>query len=313
VTGLDLESKMVFGKENKLHYDYLVVGIGGSPRTNNISGLKEYGFFLFDWAGTFSLRKHIEKQFEEYSQNPSGPLNLVVGGTGFTGIEFIHELNRRIPVLCKQFNVEPGQVHVIIVEENSGILQGYPESVIIDSQKSLEKLGCEYKLETSVSIVEAERVILSDGSDIPTKTFIWAGGVTGNPLLENLGFELLDGRVIVNEYCEVPGYTDVFILGDAAVSFDENGKPYPPTAQIAIQEGQYCAYNLAMKIYGQPVKPFHYIYRGMVLALGKGNASGIVYNHHINGHFGAFMKRLIEIRYYFMLGGLPLVRMKWKH
>jgi NADH dehydrogenase FAD-containing subunit len=143
-------------------------------------------------------------------------------------------------------------------------------------------------------------------------TFIWAGGIKGNPLLEGLGLELLDGRVRLNEYCEVPGYHDVYVLGDTSVSLNEKGEPYPPTAQIAIQQGQYCAYSIAMKIYGQQVKPFHYIYRGMVLSLGKGNASGIVYNHHISGHIASFMKWVIEMRYYFMLGGTHLVRKQWK-
>jgi NADH dehydrogenase len=119
--------------------------------------------------------------------------------------------------------------------------------------------------------------------------------------------------VKLNEYCEIPVCQDVYVIGDASVSFDEKGKPYPPTAQIAIQQGQYCAYNIAMKIYGQTVDPFHYVYRGMVLSLGKGNGSGIVYNYHINGHFAAYIKWLIEMRYYFILGGIPLVRKEWRH
>jgi NADH:quinone reductase (non-electrogenic) len=67
-----------------------------------------------------------------------------------------------------------------------------------------------------------------------------------------------------------------------------------------------------MKIYGQPAKPFHYIHRGTVMSLGKGNATGIVYDHHISGHFAGLMKWIIEMRYCFMLGGLPLVRKQWK-
>lgn len=68
-----------------------------------------------------------------------------------------------------------------------------------------------------------------------------------------------------------------------------------------------------MKIYGQPAKPFHYIHRGTVISLGKENATGIVYDYQIRGHFAALLKWVIEMRYCFMLGGLQLVLKQWKH
>lgn len=314
VIGLDIDQKIVKCKNHTLKYDLVVVGIGGSPKTFNIPGLKEHAFFLFNWEGTYRLRKHMEEQFQQYGQDhPGGNLNLVIGGTGFTGMEFIHELKKSIPVLCKQYEVDPNDVHLIVVEPNEEILQGYPDSIVIDAEKSLKNICCEFKIGVAVTTVEKDRVILQDGKEIPTKMFIWAGGVEGHPLLGKFGFELLDGRVKLNEYCEVPDYHDIYVLGDASVSFSEKGEPFPPTAQIAIQQGQYCAYNIAMKIYGQPIKPFHYIFRGTVMSLGKGNASGIVYDHHISGHLASFMKWVIEMRYYFMLGGIHLIRKQWKH
>ncbi|MCL6570384.1 MAG: NAD(P)/FAD-dependent oxidoreductase [Bacillus sp. (in: Bacteria)] len=313
VIGLDPERKKVLCKNKTLTYDYVVVGIGGAPKTFDIPGLEEHAFFLFNWEGTYRLRMHIEEQFQKFSQQPNGKLNLVIGGTGFTGTEFIHELKKGIPALCQKYKVVPNDVQIIVVEPNQEVLQGYPDSIVRDAVTSFNDIGCEFKIGVPVTKVEKEKVILEDGMEILTKTFIWAGGVQGNPILEGIGFELLDGRVKLNEYCEVPGNHDVYVLGDTSVCFNEKGVPYPPTAQIAIQQGQYCAYNIAMKIYGQPAKPFHYIYRGMVLSLGKGNASGIVYNHHINGHFASFMKWVIEMRYYFMLGGIHLVRKHWKN
>ncbi len=312
VVGLDIDRKIVECKDHKLSYDYVVVAMGGSPNTYNIPGLKEHAFFLFDWEGTYRLREHLEEQFQQYSQSPNGNLNIVIGGTGFTGMEFIHELKDRIPELCGQFGVSRDDVHVIIVEPNENILKGYPDAIVLDAAVSMEKMGFELRLGVSIGNVEKDKVFLQDGSEILTNTFIWAGGVKGNPLLEGLGFELLDGRVKLNEFCEVPGHPEGYVLGDASVFFSEKGEPYPPTAQIAIQQGQYCAYNIAMKIYGQPAKPFHYIYRGMVMSLGKGNASGFVYNHHVGGKFGSFMKWVIDMRYYFMLGGMSLVRKQWK-
>jgi NADH:ubiquinone reductase (H+-translocating) len=312
VVKLDLERQKVFCKNHSLKYDYLIVGIGGAPKTFNIPGLEEHAFFLFDWEGTNRLRSHIEEQFLLYSRNQTGKLNIVIAGTGFTGMEFMHELSESIPVLSTKYGVNSNDVQIMVIESNQDILQGYPEEIVIDAVSSVEIKG--YKVVNGVQVtkVEKEKVILADNTEILTNTFIWAGGVKGNPILEDLGLEMLDGRVKVNEFCEVPDFPEVYVLGDASVSFDEEGEPYPPTAQIAIQQGQYCAYNLACKIYQMPKKPFHYIYRGMVMSLGKRNASGTVYNHHIRGRFAALMKWVIEMRYCFMLGGIPLVRKHWK-
>jgi NADH dehydrogenase len=142
---------------------------------------------------------------------------------------------------------------------------------------------------------------------VKTNTMIWVGGIKGNPIVENLGFPMLDGRVIVNEYLEVEGHKEIYILGDASVSFSPEGEPYPPSAQIALQQGQYCGKNIALKVYGQPVKPFTYIYRGTVMSLGKRNATGMVYGNHINGKLASFIKYVIEMRYFYMLGGLSML------
>ncbi|MGJ7910027.1 NAD(P)/FAD-dependent oxidoreductase [Neobacillus sp. LXY-1] len=310
--GLDTLRKEVFCKNQTLSYDFVVVGVGGTPKNIDIPGLKENGFFLTDWEATYRLHNHLEEQFLSYSQNPSGELNIVIGGTGFTGMEFIHELKESIPVFCEQFAVNVNDVHVTVLEPNQQVLPGMPDLIVADAINSLNRLSFEYKLGVTITGIEKEKVLLADGTEILSDTFIWAGGIQGNPLLNGLGFELMDGRVKLNEFCEVPGHHDVFVLGDASASLNEKGIPYPATAQIAIQQGQYCGYNIAMKIYGQPYKPFQYHYRGMVLSLGKGNGSGIVYNHHINGHVAAFMKRVIEWRYLYMLGGLALVRKQRK-
>lgn len=311
VIGLDIERRTVQCKQHQLSYDYVVVALGGSPKTFNIEGLEEHGYFLFNWEGTYHLRQHLEQQFKEYSEYPVGELNIVVGGTGFTGVEFIHELKHSLPALCDQYAIDPKAVRLIVVEANEDMLRGYPESIVKDAKRETNGI-CELRLGVGVSKVEKERVLLEDGSEITTRTFIWAGGVKGNVLLHPLEVERLDGRIKLNEYCEVPNHPDVYVLGDASVSFSEDGQPYPPTAQIAIQQGQYCAYHLYRKIYGVDAKPFRYIHRGTVMSLGKGNATGIVYGHAIHGRFAHLMKWVIEMRYYFMLGGIPLVLKQWK-
>ncbi|PMU51433.1 FAD-dependent oxidoreductase, partial [Pseudomonas sp. GP01-A3] len=87
---------------------------------------------------------------------------------------------------------------------------------------------------------------------IKSATVVWAAGVRGNALVEQAGFEAMRGRVKVTKDMRVPGYDDVFIVGDSALLIDEvNNRPYPPTAQIAIQQGFNVAHNLAVLVRGK--------------------------------------------------------------
>ncbi|MDP4083704.1 MAG: NAD(P)/FAD-dependent oxidoreductase [Bacillota bacterium] len=313
VMGIDLTKRQVLLKNGSLPYDYLVVGFGGIPQTFNIPGLEENAFFLFDFEGTEKLRNHIEKQFEEYMMDQDkSRLTFVIGGAGFTGIEFLYEMIEHIPALCRKYFIDESMVKVVCVEADDTLLKGYDPRMVNDVLASLQGVPCHFQLGLAVTSCKKGEVSFSDGSAIKTNTVIWAGGIKGNPLLKDLGFELINGRVKINKFLEVLGYKDIYVLGDASVCYSPEGKPYPPSAQIALQEGQYCGYNIACKIYGQPAKPFQYIHRGTVMSMGRKHATGVVYGNHINGRFGAFMKYVIEMRYFYMLGGVPFLFREWK-
>ncbi|WP_409275262.1 NAD(P)/FAD-dependent oxidoreductase [Neobacillus sp. SCS-31] len=309
VIGIDLATKTVILKNNQLNYDYLVITIGGVPQTFGLPGVNEHAFFLFDWEGTNRLRGHIEEQFEKYLQDRDQKrLRFVIGGAGFSGMEFIYELTEKLPELCDKYGIGQDLAKVICVEAHDEFLKGYDSCMVKDAKKASEKIPAEFRTGTTIASCTETEVRFTDGSSIETNTFVWAGGVKGNPLLDSQGFKTCsDGRVIVNEYCEVPGYRDVYVLGDASASFSPEGVPYPQTAQIALQQGQYCGYNLSAKIYGVPAKPFKYTHRGTVMSMGHHNATGVVYGKAIHGRFASFMKWVIEKRYFFMLGGPRLL------
>ncbi|WML43215.1 NAD(P)/FAD-dependent oxidoreductase [Neobacillus sp. PS3-40] len=308
VIGIDLAKKRVSLNKGTLNYDYLVVCIGGVPKTFNIPGLDENAFFLFDHKGTEKLCTHIENQFKKYLlDQDKSRLTFVIGGAGFTGIEFLYELIVRIPELREKYGVEKSKVKVICVEADNTLLKDYDPRMRDDVLKSMTQIDCTFKLGLAIASCQNGEVTFNDGSSIKANTMIWAGGVKGNPLLKDLGFELLDGRVKVNEFLEVPGYKDIYVLGDASVSYSPKEEPYQPSAQIALQQGQYCGYNIACKVYGQMARPFKYIHRGTVMSMGRKKATGVVYGKHVFGRLGAFMKYVIEKRYFLMLGGVTLL------
>ncbi|MCK9906433.1 FAD-dependent oxidoreductase, partial [Frankia sp. Cpl3] len=107
-------------------------------------------------------------------------------------------------------------------------------------------------------------------------TVVWTGGVRGNSIVEKSGFEVMRGRVKVDEFLHAPGYDNVFVVGDCALIFNDQGRPYPPTAQIAVQEGENCASNLTALVRGGVLKPFVPALQGTLASLGKGEGIGMV-------------------------------------
>ncbi len=150
--------------------------------------------------------------------------------------------------------------------------------------------------------------------EIKAGTFVWTGGVQANRIVGESGFELTKGKVNVDTMLRAPGHDDVFILGDCAwVMNKDTGRPYPPTAQIAIQEADVCAHNIKTMIQGGTLREFTFDDKGTVASLGGSEAMGTVFDgHKLYGLQAKVMKHVIDDRYLFLLGGPGLVLKKGK-
>ena len=104
VVQIRTQDKKVILEDGTLSYDYLVIGLGGEPETFGIPGMLEHAMNIRSINSVRLIREHIEYQFARYKREPhrTDYLTFVVGGAGFTGIEFVGELSDRIPELCKQ-------------------------------------------------------------------------------------------------------------------------------------------------------------------------------------------------------------------
>ncbi|MDS8902206.1 NAD(P)/FAD-dependent oxidoreductase, partial [Streptococcus pneumoniae] len=64
-------------------------------------------------------------------------------------------------------------------------------------------------------------------------------------MIEETSIESMRARIKVEKDMRAPGYSDVFIVGDCALMInEETNRPYPPTAQIAMQQGERIAKNI---------------------------------------------------------------------
>jgi len=302
------ERKIVLD-EGVLTYDYLVIALGGEPDTFGIPGMKEYAMNIRSMNSAHLICEHIEYQFARYKQEPHREdyLTFVVGGAGFTGIELVAELANRLPKLCKKFNVDPSLTKIYSIEAATTILPGFDQELVEYARHSLERSGVKFIIGNPLHECTPDKVVLSSGEEIKTTTIIWTGGIRGNSLLERAGFSVSRGRIQVDPYLRIPGHEHIYVVGDCSISVNSLGKPHPPNAQLAMQQGNSCAQNLIATIRHGHLREFKYENKGIVASLGKRDAVGIVGNTKVKGFRAAMMKKLIDIRYLYVIGGITMV------
>lgn len=321
VVEIKAEEKKVVLEDRELSYDYLVVALGAVPETFGIKGLKEFAFSIANVNSARQIREHIELQFATYhmeEEKKDERLSIVVGGAGFTGIELLGELTNRIPELCKEYDIDPKKVRMLCVEAAPTVLPGFDPELVDYAVSQLEKKGVTFMIGSAVKEAVESGIIIenSDGEqeEIKASTVVWAAGVRGNAVIDKSGFDSLRGRVKVQPDLRAPGYDDLFIIGDSSIVINEEiNRPYPPTAQIAMQQGTTCAHNILSLIRGKnELETFTPDIKGTVCSLGDDDAIGVAFGKKMKGGTASFMKKMIDNRSLFMIGGPSLVLKKGK-
>ena len=321
VVEINREEKKVILDKGEVDYDYLVIALGGEPETFGIKGLKEYAFGITNVNSSRQLREHIEYQFATYNmeeEKNDNRLVIVVGGAGFTGIEFLGELTNRIPELCHEYDVDFHKVKIICVEAAPTVLPGFDPELVNYAVSQLERKGVEFLIGTAIKEATPEGIFVAKGEEetreIKAGTVVWAAGVRGNAIIEKSGFEAMRGRVKVQSDLRAPGHDDVFIIGDSSLVINEEiNRPYPPTAQIAMQQGEVVARNLAALVRNKSeLESFTFDNKGTVCSLGEDDAIGVVFGKKLTGAKASFMKKVIDNRSLYMIGGAGLVLKKGK-
>ncbi|MBY6036700.1 NAD(P)/FAD-dependent oxidoreductase [Fictibacillus nanhaiensis] len=315
VVELKKDEKRVILENQELTYDYLVIALGSDPETFGIQGLKENAFSIRSINSVRKIREHIEYAFARYNNEnqPDDLITIVVGGAGFTGIEFVGELADRVPELCREYDIPREKVRIVNIEAAPTVLPGFDEELVEYAINNLERRGIEFLVNTPIKECNTDGVVLANGEEIKAATIVWTGGVRGNHLVEEAGFETMRGRVKVDKDLRMPGFEYIFVAGDCALIIDEEAnRPYPPTAQIAIQQSYTVARNIKALMHGGKLEEFKPDIKGTVASLGKGEAIGKVGNKKLFGATASAMKKVIDNRYLFLLGGVPMVIKKGK-
>ncbi|MHB1314451.1 MAG: NAD(P)/FAD-dependent oxidoreductase [Christensenellales bacterium] len=315
IEAFDFEGNKVRSKENEYPYDYLVLSLGSTPNYFGIEGLQEYGFPLWSIENAITIRDHIERCFceAETEKDPAQRqrlLTFVVGGAGFTGVEMIGELAQWKKKLCRQYNISPAEVRLIIIDMLNSVLSNLCGKCSVKAHNYMvKKLGIEVMLETAIKKVTTTSVEL-DGRTIETSTLIWAAGVRSSLDADKTDLEKGPGRRLsVDQYCRTK-YTNVFAIGDFGALLDEKGKPYPAMVETALQTGEGVAKNILSELNGKPIEEVKVKLHGVMVSIGNYFAVADLMGVRPGRWISLMMKYLVNVHY---LHGILGIKGAWTY
>ena len=277
-TCVDLKEQVIkfSGTDTELEYDFLVLACGAQHSYFGHPEWEEFAPGLKTLEQAVEIRRRILSAFEN-AENELDPekqkalLNFVVVGGGPTGVELsgaIADISRT--VLVNDFRrIDPTKAKIILIEMMPRLLGAFAEELSEKTRRDLIDLGVEVRTSTRVDDINAEGVMI--GSQfIPSKSVFWAAGVQAarlriEPLLE------MDraGRIRVKGDLSVPGYDNVFVVGDMASLEMSPGKFVPGLAPAAMQEGRHAARVILSSVRGKQRTSFQYNDKGQMATIGK--------------------------------------------
>ena len=280
VVSVDLKTRAAeVADGQKYQGDFLVLAAGSQVNFFGTPGADKHAFPLYSLHDAEVLRSRILAVLESADRDPSliakGALNFVIVGGGPTGTEMAGALGDMIQLALKDLykDLDVSKAKVFLVDRDHKVLSAFSSKSQKYAARMLERRGVQLKLGTSAKEVTSGRLVLSDGTTIPTHTVIWAGGLKASSLSSNLGVPLAHGgRLDVQPDLGVKDFPGVYALGDFANVTGADAKPLPQLASVAEQAGKHCAKNIKTVVDGGAGKPFHYLDKGIMAMIGRNSA-----------------------------------------
>jgi NADH:quinone reductase (non-electrogenic) len=323
VTRVDADRRQVFfsyldGEERSLPYDYLILATGVQQSYFGHDEFAPFAPGLKSITDAEAIRAKLLKAFEtaEIEVDPSQHrdlLTFVLVGAGPTGVEMAGAIADMVRGMLKSDfrRIDPRSARIILIEGGPRILPAFSERLSRKAHTRLTRMGVEIRTNAPVEHVDAEGVIVG-GERIASRTVLWTAGVTPSPAAQWLKADADHaGRVRVLPDLSVSGRPEIFVVGDTA-SLDQDGKPLPGVAQVAMQQGRYVGRSIAGRVAGQaPTPPFRYFDKGNMAVIGRNFAileSGRV---HLSGFIAWVAWAAIHIAFLPQAGNRLMVFTQW--
>lgn len=321
---VDTEKKILQTSIGKIDYDYLVLAAGATTNFFGNKNIEEWAIPMKTVPEAMGLRNALLSNFERAltcatEEERQELLNVVIVGGGATGVEIAGALSemKRYVIPYDYPDMDSSLMHIYLIEAGDRLLAGLSQESSQKAYEFLKSMGVDIQFGKMVTDYRDHKVIMKDGTEIPTRTFLWVSGIRANAMPGIDESHLGRGfRFKVDEYNRIPGVEDVFAIGDQCLQTSDAAYPngHPQVAQVAIQQAKNLAKNLKLINQGADSSaptPFRYNNLGSMATIGRNKAVVEIGKFRSQGFFAWVLWLVVHLRSILGVKNKVMVLLNW--
>lgn len=282
------EKKVLLDNDDKIEYDYLVIATGNkSIFPKQIKNIEEYAQDIKD----VKILKEKREEFLNLINEKRANKNIAIVGAGLSGVEVALEFAQAL----KERNIKEDECKISLVEQYKDVLPNMDPFLVDQTREICDKLGIKRYHGEFVTEVKNNTLFLGNKEEIKFDMIIFLIGVTGEKLVSDSDIETnIKNQFIVDDYLNLKGHEDVFVIGDIAQTIDVNGNYELPTAQIAKLQASLVAKNIKNDMKNKELQVNTLKTKGVMIDISKNKAVGVVSNVKVKGSVAYMLKRVVS-------------------
>lgn len=321
---VDTEKKILQTSIGKIDYDYLVLAAGATTNFFGNKNIEEWAIPMKTVPEAMGLRNALLSNLERAltcatEEERQELLNVVIVGGGATGVEIAGALAemRRYVIPYDYPDMDSSLMHIYLIEAGDRLLAGLSQESSQKAYEFLKSMGVDIQFGKMVTDYRDHKVIMKDGTEIPTRTFLWVSGIRANAMPGIDESHMGRGfRFKVDEYNRIPGVEDVFVIGDQCLQTSDSAYPngHPQVAQVAIQQAKNLAKNLKLINQGadsSALTAFHYKNLGSMATIGRNKAVVEIGKFRSQGFFAWVLWLVVHLRSILGVKNKMMVLLNW--
>lgn len=321
---VDSEKKILQTSIGKIDYDYLVLAAGATTNFFGNKNIEEWAIPMKTVPEAMGLRNALLSNFERAltcatEEERQELLNVVIVGGGATGVEIAGALAemRRYVIPYDYPDMDSSLMHIYLIEAGDRLLAGLSQESSQKAYEFLKSMGVDIQFGKMVTDYRDHKVIMKDGTEIPTRTFLWVSGIRANAMPGIDESHMGRGfRFKVDEFNRIQGVEDVFVIGDQCLQTSDAAYPngHPQVAQVAIQQAKNLAKNLKLIVKGadsSELTAFRYKNLGSMATIGRNKAVVEIGKFRSQGFFAWVLWLVVHLRSILGVKNKVMVLLNW--